>query len=267
MKTTSDLAGVTVQELSKEYGWSPSNGYFTIRTWKGTQAEIQNLIPTIVADGYEYVVKEGPLWQIVAKTPQQTDDDGNPETETPIPVFELVGQRVDKNLLESDAAYVKSISPAILRQMSENIQDSAPPTFLSSSFVNASEKSRALDVYLHSLAGVNTYTVYVPVLRKTYIASNKYIVNEAMNNVNRVFSTGTLIGTENVPYVITGILPSSGTSTTIVPTFGLDSVGIITNWGWLKACPQYQQIGANQFQITVDYEFNRWSENLYGIMI
>jgi hypothetical protein len=118
------------------------------------------------------------------------------------------------------------------------------------------------------LAGVNTYTLYVPVLRKTYTVSNQYIVNESMT-VNKVFSTPTLIGQENIPAMMVNILPASGTTSNIVPNpAGLDTtVSVPANWGWLKGSPQYEQVGATQFQVTVDFEYNLWAQKVYGTLL
>lgn len=264
MKDTKVLHGNTVQELAKEYGWSPNNGYYTVRTWKGTQAEIENLIPVIVASGYEYQVREGPLWTLIAKTPQSTDDDGNPNPEVPIPIFELVSQRIDKPLLESQAYFVADLPPTTIQRIREAIRDDAGPSFLTGSFAYLGERERAADVYLHWLAGIQTVPYYVPVLRKTYTVSNQYIVNESMT-VNRVYSTSTLISVENIPAMMQNILPTSalvpGTST---PFYG-SSIPIV--WGWLKGNPQYNQIGAAQFQVTVDYEYGGWPYKIYGDML
>lgn len=264
MKTTLDLHGVTVQEGPGEFGWSPSNGSFTVRTWKGTKEEIQNLIPQIIVMGYEYQVREGPLWTLVAKTPQATDDNGNPEPEIPIPVFELVSQRIDQNLIESTANFVRFLSPATLQRIRTAIRDDEGPGFLTGSFPTPQEKERAADVYLHYQSGVQTVPYYLPVLRKTYVVSNQYIVNESMT-INHVYSTGNLISVENIPIMMQDILPSSGRESNVVPAIGGTRwTSIPMNWGWLKGSPQYQQTGPAQFQVTVDYEFNLWPENIYG---
>jgi hypothetical protein len=58
MKTTVDWKGVTLQEEAVEFGWSISGGYFTQRTWMGTQAAITALLPDLRLAGYSYTVTE-----------------------------------------------------------------------------------------------------------------------------------------------------------------------------------------------------------------
>jgi hypothetical protein len=267
MKTTPDFNGVTLQEEAIEYGWSPANGYYTARTFKGTQSEIQNILPQLVALGYEYQVKEGPLWTCVAKTPQKIENE-TPVEEVPIPVFELVSQRLDKPLLESDCPFVTSLPPALIQQMRTAIRDDEGPTFLSGSFASTAERIQAADVYIHATTGAPTYPYYLPVLRKTFVVSNQYLVNESMT-VNRVYSKATLISDEEIPSQIWNILPDSGTESNIIANpMGLTtSTTMPMNWGYLKAAPQYQQVGPTQFQVTVDYEYNLWAEKLYGPLI
>jgi hypothetical protein len=211
---------------------------------------------------------KGPLWLLTAKIAQETDE-GDPVPEIPIPIFSLVSQRVDKNLIESDCPFIKSLQPSTIAAIRDSFRDDAGPGFLTGSLgATAAEKAQAADVYVHMLAGVNTYTLYVPVLRKTYTVSNQYIVNESMT-VNKVFSTPTLIGQENIPAMMVNILPASGTTSNIVPNpAGLDTtVSVPANWGWLKGSPQYEQVGATQFQVTVDFEYNLWAQKVYGTLL
>lgn len=270
MHNTVQLKGLSVQEGGIEYGWSPANGAYTIRTWKGTQAEIQNLIPALVANGYEYQVKEGPLWTLMAKLANTVDDGGEPDPEVPVPQFELIAQRAEIDLLESSCPFVTYLKPEIIRLITQAVRNDEPPSFLTASynsglFTTATEKAVAANVHLHYISGIRTYTYYVPVLRKTYNASNAYVVNESITNVNRIHDTSRLISVENVPFAIRQILPPSGDFSVIVPdTRGLPANTLIPKYvGWLKGHPQYNQVGGGQFQITVDYEYGAWATQIY----
>lgn len=277
MKTTQDFisaADIKIQEEPIEYGFSPTNGPYTARSFKGQKAEIQAQETLLRSYGYETSVKEGALWSLSAKISNDTNSDGTPKTETPIPTFELLPTKIDKDLLESNCAFVSYLKPEILRTLKETVKDNLPPSFLTSSynsglFSNVTEKTIAADVYLHYINGVTNYTTFSQTLRKTYNASSAHVVAESMFGVNNVWSTAKLQVYENVPSNIHNIMLSSGLFQVVIPnTFNLPTYNnIVLYCGWLKGCPTYNQIGPNQFQITVDFEYGYWSNRLYGAML
>lgn len=274
MKSLVDLAGLSITEEGREYGWSPSSGYYAVRTWKGTQAQIDNLIPALQTDGYEYSITEGPLYTCRAKITYPIDEDGNPQAEVPVPTYEIIPQRIDREFLLSSAGAAGYLNPEIKRLITECIRDGTSPSFLTGSYNNGiyrneSEKELAAKIYQELLSGATQYTMYVPTLRVNRLASNKWVVNVSISNVNRVFSKATLISWENVPNTIHGILPNSGLYTAIVsPPSGIPGTTTVeTVFGYLRTHPTYNQVAPNLWQISVDYNYGQYSVLQYGSLL
>lgn len=273
MKQIQDLHGKTLQEGPMEYGWSPSNGDYTVRNWKGTQAEINNLTTDLRLQGYEYTIKDGPLWTLTAKISRTVDNEtGTPTAEIPIPTFQVLANRLERELLASNSPVSLYLKTEHKRMISEAVKNNEPPSFLTGSYNgsnkvydNVDEKAIVAKVYREILAGANTYTSYVPTLRKTYVCSNAYVVNESIANVNRIFSRGTLIAAEGIPVTIQGLLPPSGYSTDLfaAPSGMTKALTIQTYFGYLKSHPDYNQVGGNTWQVTVDYTFGQYSVMQY----
>lgn len=266
MKIIQDWHGASIAEGPKEYGWSPSTGDYTIRIFKGTKDEIEVKESELKMAGYEYTKTEGPIYTLKAKIKQEINDSGTPEPEIPIPTFQVISNRTEKDVLLSDAPVSLYTRPEAKRLIMEAVKNNEPPSFLTGSynagiFATANEKNVVAKLYMEYVAGANTYTSYVPTLRKTYQCSNTYVINDSIANVNRLYSRSSLISIENVPITIQGLLPNTGFNVDkVAPPFGLtNTVAIETYWGYLKSHPDYDQVGRNTWQVTVDYNYGQWS--------
>lgn len=260
MPTDIVTRGATIAEQGKEYGWSPSRGYFTRRQWSGTRSEIEALEPQLYAFGYEYVVQEGPVWKVIATIGQDASD-GDPggETEIPIPQFELFSDKREVDLLESDSPICTSLRPELIKDVSDSVNLGAP-NFLTGSKYTQNEKNAAMDLYIHYVAGAKSFVTNVPVLRKSYSISNNYTVAaNTLYGANFIWKTETIVSQESVPAAIQGLLPPSSTFTQYTATSGITMLA-----GWLKGYPTYNQIATNRFQVTLDYIYGIWPAKVYG---
>jgi hypothetical protein len=270
-------ASLDIFEEPYEEGWTSANGYYISRIWKGKEAPIKAKALEMKSLAWDYTVKQGPLWELTAKIATETNSDGTPtsgSTEIPVPKFELIPNKIEKDLLDSQCAFVSYLKPSIIKAIKDTVKEQLAPNFLTGSinaglFTTQAEKTVAADVYLHYMNGVNTFTSYSQTLRKVYQVSNKFQVAESMYGVNMIWSTPHLIATEYVPTSITSIMLPSGLLTDrINNTFGLPLRSNITLYvGWLKGCPSYSEVGQNLFEVTVEYEYGYWSSKLYGAML
>lgn len=250
--------GATVTEGPKEYGWGVSRGYFTKRVWKGTQSEIQALLPQLQLAGYDYTVTEGPVWTVTATIGQDASDGSEGgQTEIPIPTFELFSERREMDLFESTCPLTIACKPELLREVKKSAVNDNAPVFLTGSTFTQQEKNTGMSLYVHYIAGAKTYTQNFPVLRKAYsISNNYYVAANTLYGANFIWSTNGVVATEGVPAAIQGLMPPSTTFTTT------DGIPYIV--GWLKGYPTYNQQAVNRFQVNVDYIFGSWPAYIYG---
>lgn len=255
MKTTKDWIGIELQEEAIEYGWNVSTGYFTKRTWKGTEAEIKALLPSLQAAGYSYTVTQGPIWQVTA-TIQNDTQDNNDQNEQPIVQFEVSSGTTTGNVLMTQNPLTKDLDPVIVARVKNAIDNNETLAFLAESTVPAAARQKASDLYFHYQHGVQEYYQSNPVLRKTYTVSNRWAVNESIDGVNRIFTKGGMIATENVPSLIHGLLPQASP--------GEITVGGITYiYGWHFGHPTYTRVGPTSYQVSSEYSYGLWPVKLY----
>jgi hypothetical protein len=115
------------------------------------------------------------------------------------------------------------------------------------------------------LDGVDMVEVDLPVLTHTKTVTDKYINRATFANINRIFSSVTLIASEGVPATLLFDFPTdtdpsaiaigSPNGTPIYQTYG---------YGWKKNAFPVRQIGARKWQIQNTFEYDLWLLNIYG---
>jgi hypothetical protein len=80
----------------------------------------------------------------------------------------------------------------------------------------------------------------------------------------KIFSKNTFVSFEEVPYNFAYILPegSQFDNTTYIV---MDD--IVLYYGYLKSPATVQQISLSRMQVTQDWQFGLWAEDIYGLPI
>jgi len=96
-----------------------------------------------------------------------------------------------------------------------------------------------------------TYTLTVPILKKTEVVVSFSAMRANHFNVNRVLTHSTLCGSEPT-----------------LPTAALIYATGLSGYHWLKKSPQVDQVNAGQYQITQEFQgITSWSQWLYNVAL
>ena len=226
-------------------------GWTWTRRWIGPKEFAFGLEQQLIAASYDIrTVEDGPN-AIVEGTFGGRDDAGG-AVETPIFLWEVFGNEVEKplwnhptiaafsatefgseNLLQQ---FIRATQDKTLRDVDPSVSESAYPVFY-----------QAWEMFL---AGVESITVYQPVLRSTATVSSRYARTAITTNVGKVFSKEKMTNTEGAP-------------ADLVPTITNQSLSFATVAGYEKKFPQVQQQAFNKYSIVTEYVGGVWPASLY----
>lgn len=265
MSTTLGTLAATEQPL--RYGWSPTRGIYTIRTWRGGRTQIDAVAAQLRALGYAYEVNDipGDLAEIQATI--SGDETGGRGGGSDINNrWELVPNRVMKDLLESDNAMIRALSDENIENINyylQNPMNLGTGGTVTSKFTNTGDRTNAVKAYKLMRAGVKGVIVSQPILRHTWSVPNNQNPGFAFDNIHRVLSTATLISNEGVPADF--LLPLSTLPTKFTNPTRTDSVAL--SYGWWKAMPSLSVAAYNRREISAEWEFGLWSTDIYGAVL
>lgn len=283
LPTTPTIVGSTVAwEGNRNGSWSPTNGATTVIPKSGTNInEFNDLITSLqqakVAYSYSF---DGVTWTVNAQYGGEADSGGDTPEQPIVPTFEIHPKTTQVDLLDSKNPLVLQVYPKLVLDIKEAVRDGKQPNFLAASYringylLNPIDRTNAAYLYFRYVNGLKYHTVYSDTLRKTYTVSTNQSLVDDKANVGRVYSTGTLIASENISTLQPNIVPVLRNSNTIRNTFTFpySNTQVANGWaiihqGWLKSGVYINTISATQQQVTVEYEYGDWDEYVNGSML
>lgn len=239
-------------------------------TFHGSKAQVQALASaysTLYGLTYEVQESYGQA-QLVVRFPWNADGFINPSTDL-ITNWEFFAQKAEKDLLEADdnGGLVRSILAAQKETIRNKILN--PPDGTTIAPVQQSDFAvggagptdtstiNAFALYTLMQAGMKSYLMPAPVLRRTIITSNQYALGYTLLNVKKLLSTHYLLFNENVPTsLLFNINNYVGSDSTTDPNLV---------YGWYKEFPTFQQIALLKWQIVQEWQYGWWPKIVYGL--
>jgi hypothetical protein len=250
------------RQANRTYGVNDS-GYFQTLSYRGTQAEVEDLVAAFLDAGWSYTVtiQEAGLAKIDATSASAPASSG---PEIPEDVWELDPNEVEKNLLDTDF----SASGAIGNISTDNraiIKDAIgrPGDYLTSSpAFTGGTAADANSLYLLMKNDVAAFPIEATVIRHTQTFSNTYVIPSGLyNNCNRIISRASMYSVEGVPTSILYAVPDSPTATQYIETAG------DLQYGWRKVRPTITRLSRDRWRVTRHWQFGLWAIKLYGAVI
>lgn len=237
------------------YGFSPSRGYTTVRNWSGTRDGIRAMADSL-GGFWSWEIQEGPVCKLTATLGADNEGGSNGETEVPITTWELLPNRVDKDILESSIAPIAALTEEDISEIEKAVEDKEGD-------YAAARGKVAHEVYLLLKKGIKASIVSQPTLNKSQIVSRSYTAAaSSIANVGKIFKTSTLISAELIPSTISGILPND-TSPQDTELFDFYTQPRL-RYGWMKNPPTVSQSSYDKFQINQTWDYGLWSVLIYG---
>lgn len=254
------------------YGKNES-GFYSVVSYEGTSREIKIRAAAYDAIGAVYEVEEMHGGFCRLNVYLTWANAGQVAQETPVSVWELDPNEVEKDLLDADFPFASTYVPpdehfgigAVSRQNRMAVKtaldtvpedDSLPPAL----FDDGTYES-ALALYFLMRAGVRAYPVNAMVIRHTQVVSNRYSNKVAMTNCGRILSTSTLIALEGVPSDLLFDVPTEPSVTQSIQSPG------DLQYGWRKAWPQITESAYQKKQIVRRWQFGLWALKIHGAVL
>ncbi len=250
-------ASAVEQPIERRY--SSSNGWQTIRRWRGGEDAIVAQGDLMMGQGYEIIVRAGAVWELEATLGANSAGGGGVGDE-PVEVWELTGNAFEKDLLQADIAAVNNLNAADFRFLRDffdgkkNAEDykSTSPTWV------APGSGDPEAVFQLWLAGVKSVMMYQQVLRHTKTIARGAEIPQSVTGAREIFSTTRLIAVNPVPGWIIASMPTSSTVNRPGYTGAL-------YYGWMKAYPQITLAAFGKSQIVQEWQWGLWPSAMYTI--
>jgi hypothetical protein len=248
------------------------SGNYEIWVIEGTRQEVRNaaaFYANIPGISYEVTESFG-KWHLEIRFPWNADGLVNPSTDL-IETWEFFAQHTEKDLLEAqdNVGLVHTISDQqkeIIRTKILNPPDgstSSPFTVLDD-FAHTKpggvaipgNAQNALTIYQLMQAGMKSYLMEAPMLRRTIITSNQYALGYSLFNVRKLLSTAYIANHEGLPNTLLF---------NVTNYVGADvSTDSKLAYGWFKMFPTIQQIALLKWQIVQEWAYGWWAKDVYG---
>lgn len=242
------LAQATEQPL--RYGYTIGSGPFTIRSHKGTRAQVEARIPEYLSQGFSYEViqGEGNVWTIEGRA--QIDGSGGAGSGFEVAdKWELQPNKVAKDLLSSNSALVAGLTAtnirAIRHALANDTPDGAAPSGLTGD---------ALTVYTYMKAGFDQWTVHQPIMRHAISIPRNWSFAVNAGNIGKILTTTQLYTLEGLPNDFLFGLPAIVAQ--LAAATRTDGISLIT--GWYKGFPTVEVTNQGRRDASIDYEFGLW---------
>jgi len=234
-------------------------GERNVKTFKGSAAEMTALYNQYKSAGMSCDLEKGPVWTL-------TLDELGEEPEYSWEVL-IETQAVDI-LVTSYFGNISMVNRAKIRQYFNNPDDF---NYKMPAFVDDGSKTLARSAWYLKFRGEDTVTVFIPVMRTSYVVTMNYEIPTSTENVDVVHTKSTMIAIEKIPSRLWGTLADSY-STTFNHTTTDESGTSITftstrNYGWLKGPPQVSQVGFDRVTILQEYRYAGFAQEVYCTMI
>jgi hypothetical protein len=226
-------------------GFDPVRGPSTEVTFTGTIEALNALNLTLASDQTARLVQStSPLAELIVTTPDYYD---STSTDQSTLKYELLGNDIERSIWNHPSAIALSdedktnIKAAILDPQGSAIEAIGD----------------ALSVYNLLRNGTDSYTVSQFVFRVTQTVSSRFTTRVGFSNLNRIYST-------------TSMVSETGPPSTLI--FSVSSIPSSTApsgyaYGWLKRTPTVSQTAGNKFEITIEYWLETWSTFIYGAAV
>ena len=249
------IRGSTIAQQPYKEQYSPSKGGIETYTWQGTYANITNLIPNLVNQGYEYTLQEmgkGGLWELQATI----------GADRPVYSWELFFDKVEKPVLYSNVPEVLALDKnnlAILDYSEKHVEDLRGKTPQPSGSLSPANLTTFNNLWVHFLNGFKSIESEIPVVKRSYIVNSNYQLLESVSNIDKVYSKGSFIAIEGVPWNLWALLPDSSVDTTDATLTKL--------WGYKKGSPTIELVSNNRWQVSQSWTYNAWSQFIYKTLL
>lgn len=276
--------GLTDIPQPTSWSYDPKSGFKTTLTRKFTTvSERETFESTLRGGGWAYSVNAelddgvSGLWTVTATrggNPNQgTGDGGGDDVNEPLSdSWEMSSNLLEKDLLESDHGLMASLwteCPALTSSFTppktpaqvftfyvENLKAFAnnPTTGGVAFFAPAASAFKLANLIV---AGVKSTRIFQPTLRHNKIVSDKYSVQDALTNCGSIIKASSIAALEGIPTTILFNLPDAYASARS------DDFGALLKYGWFKKYPNVTELADDQWQISQEFEWGLWHENLY----
>jgi hypothetical protein len=264
------LSNVTIgfetsaNQLPVRYTYDRNRGAATIRTYKGTPAQIRALELQFQYAGWATDVTEGALWTLQA-TWALDDRFGGQGGEEPIDSWELFANVTEKDLFQTNLPAIVAMPNTDKHFMRECIDGKKDLTLYDYS---TSEKTPAWSgtsadqdqIFKGICAGMKSRRVNVPTLRHTKTASRSYEFTSALTGVDELYSSTALARVETLPAPIYNNLAAPPATNPLTRTDG-----IVVFKGWHKHFPQLQISARSKSQIVIEWEYGEWATIMFPV--
>ena len=164
--------------------------------------------------------------------------------------WELQAATSEKDVLESDAPIIESITATDLTALRKYLID-GDYQFASDSV--GIDGQTVLDLLAH---GITSMVQEQPILRRVRMVSSNYAIKDSLSNVGKVIKASTINALEGVPTDLLFNLPTAYTPSNSI-------AGITRHYGWFKRYPSVLQQAEGKWQITIEYHWGLWSDDIY----
>lgn len=224
-------------------GRNAQTGPYIIRSWKGTEDACNAGLDELTGfDNAEVTGGDNAVYTLSARFAGV--DPVEPQNEVPVHEERLHFNRVTKSIYNHpNYADITPATMALIRQAVDNRQT-----------VPASLVGAALELYELAVAGVESFTIDVPVVVVTDTASAGFLWTIGFSNVGKIFSTDGMIADADLNSGWADNLPQDNAAS-----------GFIA--GWKKGPPEISTVGGNRSQLVQEYEYDAaWVEALYDFV-
>lgn len=275
--------GLTIVPQATSWSYDPKTGYKTRRSYKcTTQADLAATESSLKSGRWSYDVNaqledgSNGFWEITATRavdPTSGVDGSGTVADEPISdTWELSSNLLEKDLLESDHDLILGMWDYSDDYLvgSETQEEVFSRGIQLLKDLGNDPKAVALEVFSPNppalklakliIAGVKSVRLFQPTLRHNKIVSDKYSVRDALTNCGNIIKASSLNSLESLPTTILFNLPSA------YETTRSDAFGLLLKYGWFKKYPNVTELANDQWQISQEFEWGLWHENLYTIV-
>jgi len=261
------------QRLRRET--SPTTGVLETHEWSGIgDVEMLALEQTYIAAGFAVTFEN--RFGTFTLTARGIQTGGNALANT-IDVWEIASDdeivsslKNPRNVAAIPAGYLELIARALkdgvtIAEASVSLEEDTGDTY--SPIIT--DSAAAVRLYKRLQTGSDGYLDSKYTLRHTTNVDNRYGINIADLNVNRIYTTAQLLSeTQNTS---SWVFPLPGRLAYKINALSSDFIaryGTLSNyqWGWLKGASRENTSANNRVNIVTDYKFFNWSTDEYALV-
>jgi len=251
-KTDYDPQGGSVNSVRAKFATRAAAEAYVFGT-QGFNALKWSITPMDVDDWHEVLMQSANGSYSGGGNTTVNDDPSAPLADA----WELVPNLSEKDILESDDASVLTLTASDKKKITDRV--GADGTWVDFVVGDSAQYVTMNIIAKLMLGGLKSKLILHPTIRHTRIMRRDFTVQQAYDQVGRIFTTTSLRSYEQVPAQVLFDLPNTSD-----PTRG---DGIVVNYGWLKKPASIQNVSDGKWQIVQEYDWGLWSETLYGATV